>query len=624
MPIRLSFIDETSMKFTEFQIENFKGIQNIIINLDKSPNANIYTLVGLNESGKTTILEAINFFNPSNKGISALELPGSTIKDYNSLIPISRRDNFNDKITIIVTVKLEDDDIQKINEFVEANTPFRQVKKVKTLKFYRYIEFKDSKFTKLDPRWTGFAGRLKTEPEEKYIYIGDESYSHENSLLSGFCNGLIPSILYFPNFLFDFPSKIFLETTAEQSPKEKFYIELIQDILFSLRNNTNIKIHLIDRIKTGDAHDKRTLERLLQLMEQKVTKVVFDSWNNIFKREIKDTKIRIDYNKDPKGLPFLEFNIEAKDGIYNINERSLGFRWFFTFLLFTQFRPFREGSPKNIIFLFDEPASNLHSSAQKQLLKSFENLGNESKIIYTTHSHHLINPKWLESTYVVRNEGFDFETLESNSPKKTNILIEPYREFVTKQPDKTDYFQPILDVLEYSPSDLEKVPNCVFLEGKNDYYTLSYFNEVIFDKTYDLHIAPSMGSGNLDTLISLYLGWGKKFIILLDSDRAGKDQKSRYIEKFGIIVEERIFTLRDIDATWVDKGLEKLFEDSEALTFQQTCYPDSTKYNKTHFNRTIQESLINKKVFEFLPKTKDNFEKILLFLTDKINTPTSL
>ncbi|MBU4374660.1 MAG: AAA family ATPase, partial [Euryarchaeota archaeon] len=42
------------MKFTEFKIKNFKGIENITINLDKSPNANIYTLVGLNESGKTT------------------------------------------------------------------------------------------------------------------------------------------------------------------------------------------------------------------------------------------------------------------------------------------------------------------------------------------------------------------------------------------------------------------------------------------------------------------------------------------------------------------------------------------------------------------------------------------
>ena len=604
------------MKFTEFKIKNFKGIENITINLDKSPNANIYTLVGLNESGKTTILEAINFFNPSDEGSSALDLPGATIKDVNSLIPISRRDNFNDEIKIQVTLKLDVDDLQKINEFTAANTNFSKVKKVDTLEYYRNYKFKDSEFTEYNPTWSGFNGRLKKGNKSKYIRIKDDS----NAKLSHFCHGLIPSILYFPNFLFDFPSKIVLETKEEQTPKEKYYIELIQDILYSLENNTNIETHLIDRIKSEEAHDKKSLDRLLQLMERKVTEVVFEAWNKMLKREIKDTKIAINYNIDAEGLPFLEFDIEARDGIYNINERSLGFRWFFTFLLFTHFRPFRKDSPKNIIFLFDEPASNLHSSAQKQLLKSFEKLGHDIKIIYTTHSHHLINPNWLESTYVVKNEGIELEAPESNSPKKTNILIEPYRDFVMKHPHNTAYFQPILDVLDYSPSNLENVPNCVFLEGKNDYYTLTYFNEVIFNNKYELNLAPSTGSGNLDTLISLYIGWGKEFIILLDSDKAGNNQKYRYIKKFGIIVEQRIYTLEDINQTWVQKGSEKLFENSEALKFQQTSYPDSTKYNKTHFNRTIQESLINKRDFNFSQETKDNIEKILVFLTEKINS----
>ncbi|MDD1745452.1 MAG: ATP-binding protein, partial [Candidatus Methanoperedens sp.] len=250
------------MKFTEFKIQNFKGIEDITINLDKSPNANIYTLVGLNESGKTTILEAINLFNPSNAGISALELPGATIKDYNSLIPISRRDNFNGRITIEVTIKLDGDDLQKINEFTTANTQFRQVRTVDTLKYYRHYEFKDSKFTNLDPRWSGFHGWLKTETEEKYINITEKLYSYENNQLSGFCMGLIPSILYFPNFLFDFPSKIFLETKEESTPKEKFYIELVQDILYSLKNETNIKTHLIERIKSEDSNDKDNLDSL--------------------------------------------------------------------------------------------------------------------------------------------------------------------------------------------------------------------------------------------------------------------------------------------------------------------------------------------------------------------------
>ncbi len=50
------------MKHTYFEVWNFKGIEHIKLDFSSSPNSNIYTLVGLNESGKTTILEAINFF----------------------------------------------------------------------------------------------------------------------------------------------------------------------------------------------------------------------------------------------------------------------------------------------------------------------------------------------------------------------------------------------------------------------------------------------------------------------------------------------------------------------------------------------------------------------------------
>lgn len=105
----------------------------------------------------------------------------------------------------------------------------------------------------MDSRWSGFNGWLKTEVEEKYVNIGDKTYPEENISLAALCRGLIPSILYFPNFLFDFPSKIYLETKVEATAKEEFYIELVQDILFSLKNGSNIQTHIVDRIKSGDA-----------------------------------------------------------------------------------------------------------------------------------------------------------------------------------------------------------------------------------------------------------------------------------------------------------------------------------------------------------------------------------
>lgn len=601
------------MKFEKIKIKNFKGIESIEIDLNRNPSANIYTLIGLNESGKTTILEAINLFTPKTESINALELQGAVIEDYNNLIPISKRDNFNGQVTIEVDISIDESDFKSIESFVKRKSDFKSIERINKITYYKYFKFENSKFKELVSKWSGISGKK----------IGDKNFTklqnNDNYNVSGHCRSLIPSILYFPNFLFDFPSKIYLESNDESDKRQVFYREIIQDILFSLDNNTNIETHIIERYNNrSEKNDRRNLDSLLKKMNRKVTDVVFTAWHDIFKRKIKDTEVLIKCSDDEDGI-YLEFEIESNDGIYQINERSLGFRWFFTFLLFTQFRPFRKDSPKNVMFLFDEPASNLHSLAQKQLLKSFENLMKDCKIIYTTHSHHLINPNWLESTYVVKNEGLDLEKPEDYNSHETKVTITPYRDFATLHPFNTAYFQPILDVLDYIPSNLEMIPNCIFVEGKNDYYTLTYFNEIIFNCKYDINIAPSTGSGNLDTLISLYLGWAKPFIILLDSDTAGTDEKQRYIDKFGIYLEDKVFNLNDINNSWNKLELEKLFVKEDLFEFQKSKFSDSKKFVKKQFNRVIQENLINKISYKFKNETMENMEAVLSFIEKKIN-----
>lgn len=602
------------MIFSEFKVSNFKGIKEMTLRLDSSPETNVYTFIGLNESGKTTILEAINSFNPV---IGAPGLSGSTIEDYNSLIPMNERANFNGTINVEVTLKIDEEDLKKINEFTEKNTHFSKVKPVSKMTYYNTYTFKNSKFIGAGHKWKGFDGLLKGYTTGNYVHIAKSKFPQDNLKLAKFCRTLIPSILYFPSFLIPFPSKIYLNHTGqgkEQVDREEFYKKFVQDILNSLaQKGTNVETHIIARVKSGEHSDKQNLARLLQLMSAKVTQTVFDAWNKIFQRKMEDTKVVIRDGQDSDGSIFLDFSIEAPDGVYNISDKSLGFRWFFAFLLFTNFRIYREDTPKNIVFLFDEPASNLHPSAQKLLLKNFETFGPTIKIIYTTHSHYLINPHWLESSYIVRNKGIDPEASEIGDPSVINITIQPYREFVSAHPNKTDYFQPVLDVLEYMPSDLEKVPDCVFLEGKNDYYALAYFSRIIFNNEHVLNLSPGTGSGALDTLISLYLGWGKKFIIILDSDREGRSQKDRYLKTFGLSLESIIFTLEDIDPSWNDKGMEKLFNDVEALSFQQTAYPGTATFNKTHFNRAIQENLIKNKFYNFSNGTLSNFGKIIEF-----------
>jgi len=45
----------------KFIIKNFKGIQEAEISIDVKKTSDVITLIGLNESGKTTILERVHF-----------------------------------------------------------------------------------------------------------------------------------------------------------------------------------------------------------------------------------------------------------------------------------------------------------------------------------------------------------------------------------------------------------------------------------------------------------------------------------------------------------------------------------------------------------------------------------
>jgi energy-coupling factor transporter ATP-binding protein EcfA2 len=600
------------MRFKSFTIKNFKGIENLTINLSSSPNSNVYTLVGLNESGKTTILEAISLFGIKYKSEYTFALEKNQ-EDIHNVIPISKIDNFNGKIELSGTIALEENDYAKIKEDIRKTLDINLTKEIKQFTLKQVYSFHNSIYDgKRGNFWSvDLVGKKGKARKEKEITGKDwgECYN--------IFNKYVPEILYFPNFLFEFPDKIFLEGNNDK--QHEFYRSLIQDILDSLDNKLDISEHLVERIRKDDIQAKRHLDSVLLKMSNKVSAVIFGAWNRIFNKHITKKEIQISYGieKEDNGTSkiYLQFFLRDGDGIYKISERSLGFRWFFVFLLLTQFRNTRTRQSRQVLFLFDEPASNLHSTAQAQLLQSFGKLSN---VIYTTHSHHLVNPLWLENTYVVKNDGlsYDEEDDQFNS-RKTNVTIQPYRQFVVKHPNQTNYFQPILDVLEYYPSVLENVPDVVITEGKNDYYTIHYMHNII-RKNSKLKIMPGTSAAKLDTPIQLYISWGRKFVVLLDADKAGIAQQKRYKELFGIIVENAVFTLLDVNPSWRDYSCEDLFSDNDKMALIRSKHDKAQPYDKSLFNRIIQENLINKKEFSFDEETLKNFTILLDFLEGHI------
>ena len=150
--------------------------------------------------------------------------------------------------------------------------------------------------------------------------------------------------------------------------------------------------------------DEEKVKHVISRAEKAVTEVVFSKWDEIFGENVGNKEITIDLNyergktiKKEDGSEeeakiheaYIRFRIKEGTNRYAVDDRSLGFRWFFSFLLFTQFRIHRSKS-RPVIFLFDEPASNLHAAAQMKLLESFPAIAKPPhRLIYSTHSHYM-------------------------------------------------------------------------------------------------------------------------------------------------------------------------------------------------------------------------------------------
>ena len=423
----------------------------------------------------------------------------------------------------------------------------------------------------------------------------------------GFVKSLIPKILYFRNELFDIPGRIYIARVDESGGAiNKFYREVVQDILFAIDSELSVDTHISKRKIQNAPGNKEALEALLQRMSTHVTRTIMEQWERIFNRSLKDKRIRVSCDQDGDGV-YLQFSLIDGDDLFNINQRSTGFRWFFVFILLTQYRGHRNESA---IFLYDEPASNLHSTAQQQLLNCFATLPKQFTIIYTTHSHYLINPDWLESTYVVQNiAAGENENIEEISMAKTDIRIQKYRAFVSDNPTGFSYFQPVLDVLQHVPSTFDSVGPALLIEGKNDYYVFRYMSRVqgIFKPSFDM--VPCTGSSTVDHLIALYSGWGREFIVLLDGDRAGTESKARYIDKFGPLIESRLVTYADIDASWKKFAAEKIVGDIDSKIITEAVFPTISS-EKRSFNLAVQELLILQRKIELKGDANGNFSKI--------------
>lgn len=617
------------MKIDKFTIKNFKGVSLASIDLQSDAPGNVVTLIGLNESGKTTILEALSHFLSEDK--STKELVGTVTKKaaISDVIPKHRKAAFSGSVEIKAHLTVEEDDAKALAQhFLEKHNLILDAASVASkIQVTRTYVFQDSNLSTTNNLWALELGLKR--PKEKTFKTYDGSGNSSDEAKELWVSGVLllrermPKVVYFPTFLFDFPERIYLKT--DFSVVNNYYMQVIQDVLDSQSEGLSIEKHIlqrIDKVKQDSKFatlflssfyqrdERKQVDAVLQKIANEIGKIVFGSWNQILGRNISGKRIHISLYFDPEkdNTPYLELGLVEGEDKYSLAERSLGFRWFFSFLLFTEFRKNRANN--STVFLFDEPAANLHSKAQMKLLESFDRIAREkTHIIYSTHSHYMVNPLWLEKAYIIENKANNYEDaddLTAFEARRSDIKATRYRTFLARHPNQITYFQPVLDALDVSLSPFIASSKALVIEGKYDFHAIHYLLKKHCDNSA-VRIYPANGAGSLGPIVSIFRGWGVDFRILLDADRAGLDGRKKYRKDY-LLAENEVFTLGDIAPELAGMTFEDIYKDDVRQAVKEKFTLE--KIGKRDFSWFFQELVATASNAEF-PDTEASFRPIM-------------
>lgn len=412
---------ENYFSYKSFEIKGFRGLEDVSLDFYKNE---LMLLLGLNESGKTSILKAIESFDFSND-----PAPDQLKKFFTSL---RNKQDIECSTPCVITAEIE---------FSERLTYSLFKKVLKAAGFDSSVKGEVEAFAEnLNGRQRVSIARVipfsNGNPGKSfYEFVGATPLSSRRleTVLAQEIVSRCPFIIYFEDFQDSIPDRIY--TNARSHAFNLSWYEIIDGLSYNTDPSYSIKkFENYYSNTTPREDDARTV---LRKVNKTLQKSFTEKWVNLSGvQEIEQAEIT--YNSAGK---YFEIKIAEQDGTtYSVAERSKGAIWYLAFLMKTEFRrkKLREGSGKPI-YLIDEPASNLHSTAQQKMVEDFFALVEDTTLIYTTHSRYLISPSNVKNTYVV-------------SRKDGVVKCVKFGNYIKGSNSQVSYYQPLHDCLEIVPN----------------------------------------------------------------------------------------------------------------------------------------------------------------------------
>jgi energy-coupling factor transporter ATP-binding protein EcfA2 len=542
------------MRLEKLQITNFRCIEDTT----EFNVSDVTCLVGKNESGKTTILQAIERLNPQNPQHAEYDLtrdyPRRHLNDY--------QERHEERAARVVRSvwSLTDADIANLEAtFGEGCLTARtfELEKRYQAKTLGKLPLDEPKVLKhliheagcAPEELASLAGFQTLQAlHDHIISLGDDVSDQMKALLqklAGFPElslehaahrvVSIPKFMYFSNY-----DRMSGDVSIEKL-KEDIANDKVGEGDRVFRDFLRFAGTTLDELSNINQYEPLTAR--VEAASIKITDQIFEYWSQNQHLKVRFT---IDAGKSGDAEPFNTGTVmraRVYNGLHDMtvpfSDRSAGFIWFFSFLVtFSQVK--RDHC--NVIILLDEPGLNLHGRAQADLLRYIEEkLRPNHQVVFTTHSPFMVPTDRLDWVRTVEDVVVqDRQRFVSIGTKVGGPVLST----------DSDRLFPLQAALGYEiTQSLFVGEHTLLVEGPSDIlYLKAVSNELsargrtALDKRWV--VCPCNGIDRVAAFLSLFGGNKLHIAVLLDYAK-GQRKKVDQLKESRLLQDGHVFTITE-------------------------------------------------------------------------------